>query len=323
MRIEQSDVQLSASSWLASLQQSRQRISITAPPTPQPTAPTADTAVWGSSAVDGGGDGDVMGDPRLQLMLWAAELIVGHKIHLFHLPARGGAPVKIRSSAPNGPAQPAPQVRITTTTTRAEAEQLTFRAQGTVQTGDGRQIAFQLQLTMARASVSVATSNGKSADPLVVNLDGTGVRLLPARAPFDLNGDGQSESVPLVAPGSGLLFADRNGDGVANDGTELFGPQTGNGFAELAAQDADHNGWIDEGDPVFGQLRVWVQDPSGPGKTYSLADLGIGALSVAPVATPFQLQSTTGELLGQIRNSGVYLNDSGRPGVIQQIDVAA
>ncbi len=212
---------------------------------------------------------------------------------------------------------------VTTTTTRAEAEQLVFRAQGTVKTADGREIAFQTELTMARASVNVTTGSGKNVDPLVVNLDGMGVRLAADRAPFDLSGAGQSQSIPRVTPGSGLLFVDRNGDGVATDGKELFGPQTGNGFAELAAQDTDHNGWIDQGDPVFGQLRVWVQDPTGPGRVYNLRDLGIGAIGVSPVETPFQLQSTSNELLGQIRSSGVYLTEGGRAGVMQQTDFAA
>ncbi len=94
MRIEQSDVQLSASSWLASLQQTRQQTAISLGPPDPPTASAADRAVFSSSTANTGDTGaDVMGDPRLQLMLWAAEIIVGHEIHLFHLPAQGGPAV--------------------------------------------------------------------------------------------------------------------------------------------------------------------------------------------------------------------------------------
>jgi hypothetical protein len=31
----------------------------------------------------------------------------------------------------------------------------------------------------------------------------------------------------------------------------LFGPQTGNGFAELAEYDEDKNNWIDENDSIY------------------------------------------------------------------------
>ena len=39
---------------------------------------------------------------------------------------------------------------------------------------------------------------------------------------------------------------DINEDGKINDGKELFGTASGNGFGDLAAYDQDNNGWIDE-----------------------------------------------------------------------------
>jgi hypothetical protein len=128
--------------------------------------------------------------------------------------------------------------------------------------------------------------------------------------------------VPVVARGSGILFADRNGDGAANGGTELFGPQSGDGFGELAQQDADGNAWIDEGDPVFGELRVWFQDGAGPGAVYNLTDLGIGAISTSSVETPFDLRTEENVLLGQIRRSGVYLQQDGQAGIISHVDLS-
>jgi hypothetical protein len=50
-----------------------------------------------------------------------------------------------------------------------------------------------------------------------------------------------------VSPRSGLLVIDKNLDGKVNDGSELFGPSTGDGFEKLARYDEDRNGWIDEG----------------------------------------------------------------------------
>ena len=62
-----------------------------------------------------------------------------------------------------------------------------------------------------------------------------------------LGGDGWRRRISWMKPGDGLLAYDRNADGKANDGRELFGPQSGDGFGELAALDSDGNGAIDEG----------------------------------------------------------------------------
>ena len=44
--------------------------------------------------------------------------------------------------------------------------------------------------------------------------------------------------------------------------------KTGNGFSELAEYDSDGNGWIDENDEVYDQLKVWVKDENGKDKLY-------------------------------------------------------
>ena len=100
-------------------------------------------------------------------------------------------------------------------------------------------------------------------------------------------------------------------------GTELFGPQTGNGFADLAAYDADGNGWVDQGDPIFAKLRIWSQDGLS-----TLADKGIGAISTASADTPFAIKDSANVLQAEVRGSGVYLTESGHAGTIQQVDVA-
>jgi hypothetical protein len=102
-----------------------------------------------------------------------------------------------------------------------------------------------------------------------------------------------------------------------NDGRELFGPQTGNGFAELASYDADHNGWIDENDPVFSKLRIWTQD-----RLFTLSEKGIGAIATSSAETPFALKDGATSLQGNIRSSGIYLSENGAAGTIQQVDLA-
>jgi hypothetical protein len=89
------------------------------------------------------------------------------------------------------------------------------------------------------------------------------------------------------------LVLDRNGDGVINDMSELFGSTTpqpkvfgasGNGFLALAVFDVDQNGAVNEDDPVYEELRLW-QDKNHDGESqaeelHPLNELGVVALSV-------------------------------------------
>jgi hypothetical protein len=111
---------------------------------------------------------------------------------------------------------------------------------------------------------------------------------------------------------------DRNGNGTVDDGSELFGPASGDGFAELAGYDSDGNGWIDEADPVFARLRLWS---SPQASLQPLLDAGVGAIGLAAVATPFRLQAD-GQNLGELRSSGIWLGEQGSVGTVHQIDVA-
>lgn len=76
-------------------------------------------------------------------------------------------------------------------------------------------------------------------DPLVINLDGNIAGLSDQKFMFDIDADGEEESISYLQGGSGYLALDKNGDGVINDGSELFGTKSGDGFADLAEYDAD------------------------------------------------------------------------------------
>jgi hypothetical protein len=158
-------------------------------------------------------------------------------------------------------------------------------------------------------------------DPLVLNFEGTAAQLTSQRFAFDLDADGQTDSINFVAGGSGFLALDRNEDGSINDGSELFGAKSGDGFAELATFDADKNGWIDENDAVYEQLRVWTKDSTGNDQLATLKQANVGAISLARVATPFDIKDTTNSLQGQIRSSGIFLQEDGGMGTVQQIDL--
>lgn len=95
---------------------------------------------------------------------------------------------------------------------------------------------------------------------------------------------------------NGFLALDRNGNGIIDDGTELFGnltPQppssTPNGYAALAVFDepangGNGNGVIDPGDSVYGRLRVWIDANhngfSEPSELHTLHELGISRIGL-------------------------------------------
>lgn len=209
-----------------------------------------------------------------------------------------------------------------------ETERTQFSAQGVVRTADGREIRFTLQLDMQRSyrqesSFSLRLGDATAIDPLVINFDGTAAQLQDQRFAFDLNGDGKTENVPLLAGNRGYLALDTNQNAAIDNGLELFGPGTGNGFAELARHDSDGNGWIDEADPIYQQLRVWTPSADGTGRLQTLAELGVGAVQTAASATtPFALRTADNTPLGAVRSTSVYLREDGGVGTVQQIDLS-
>ena len=122
--------------------------------------------------------------------------------------------------------------------------------------------------------------------------------------------------------GSGFLILDRNGDGQVNDGSELFGVQSGDGFADLAQYDLDDNQWIDENDAVYRDLQVWQKDGEGRDSLRSLAQSGVGALYLGRVASPFSVNTATNQSLGLVRSTGIFLYETGQVGSLQQVDLA-
>ncbi|HEX6020881.1 MAG TPA: VCBS repeat-containing protein [Solirubrobacter sp.] len=202
---------------------------------------------------------------------------------------------------------------------RYEAERVDFHAQGVVTTADGRQIALELRVGMQREHYERAAldiGGPKAKDPLVLNFESATTALGGRRISFDLDLDGKTDSVALPEGGR-FLALDRNGNGRFDDGAELFGARTGDGFAELAALDEDGDGWIDEDDAAFDELRVW----DGGASSLSLREAGVGAIHVGAVKTPFTLGGSDATATGLVRSTGVWLAESGEAHTVQQIDI--
>lgn len=205
-----------------------------------------------------------------------------------------------------------------------------FSAQGAVQTADGRNINFGLEVNMSQSfyestqfeSVFQRLSiDPVFCDPLVVNFDAMSADVKDIKFSFDLDADGTSDQISRLMSGSGFLAVDTYNDGVIHDGNQLFGSQSGNGFADLAAHDGDGNGWIDENDGIFDKLRVWVNNEDGSSNLFALGELGIGAIYLGNVNTDYCLGDLTSPD-GMVRKTGVFLYEDGRAGTIQHIDMA-
>lgn len=140
------------------------------------------------------------------------------------------------------------------------------------------------------------------------------------RFEFDLDADGQKEQIALLSPGNAYLALDKNEDGQINDGSELFGPTAGQGFYELAKYDEDKNQFIDEADSIYDHLRLWFRDANGQERLIGLGDKNVGAIYLGHLNTPFELQQNQ-HTLGDLASTGIYLNENGTTGFIQQIDL--
>ncbi|MGN0367503.1 MAG: hypothetical protein ACI4EK_01880 [Wujia sp.] len=215
-----------------------------------------------------------------------------------------------------------------TSCTYEESETMEFATTGSVVTADGRKLDFQVELTMSRSyvecieDVQMDQVAAIMTDPLVLNLDTTAACVSDQKWKFDIDGDGEMDSISMLAKGCGYLALDRNEDGRINDGTELFGARTGNGFSELAAYDEDGNGWIDEGDSIYEKLSVWLKDDSGQDRLLSLKEADVGAIYLGNASTEFALKSSKDNAhQAQVRRTGIYLSEAGVANTIQQLDM--
>ncbi len=210
--------------------------------------------------------------------------------------------------------------------TLREHERLEVRARGRIRTEDGRTLDLSVELKLDRrlfrsSSSELRLGDARIRDPLVVDFGAPASRLPGTRFAFDLDMDGSPEDVPLLSPGSAFLVDDRDGDGIVDDGSELFGPRSGDGFAELAALDHDGSGFIDAGDPAWSRLRIWEQTPTGD-RLVGLGARGIGALYVGSVTSPFAMMGAGDETLGQLRETGIWIGETGGAGTVRQIDLS-
>ena len=274
---------------------------------------------------------------KMDLIRATVEAFTGRKLQLLHLDDLSlgsdvyadGPAVHQQTDTAEAPAEAETEPRFglvyTVRDTHIERETTSFQAKGVVHTADGRDIDIDVSLTMDREFVQESSAEVRIGaalqDPLVINFEGPAAQLTQRTFAFDLDANGEAENIHFVGPGSGFLAWDRNGSGTVDDGSELFGPATGQGFSELAEQDEDGNGFIDEGDAIYNDLRIWEKDEAGTDRLVALQARGVGAIYLGAAATPFEVKDEEGMLHGKVRSSGIYLREDGGAGTVQQLDL--
>ena len=243
-----------------------------------------------------------------------------------------GRPVRITTTDTSEKPDPNPPPMQATLTSRLihyEKEEVYFSSSGFVATEDGREISFSLDLSMQRTrteTLELSVHNDQLThyllDPLVLSFTGGPPAFADTSFLFDLDCDGREDEIAGLQAGCGFLAFDENKDGIINNGRELFGPWSGNGFTDLSVFDADSNLWIDENDPIFDSLSVWRPDEQGVNSLQSLKEAGVGAISLSNVGTLFNLQSSDNELIGQVTASGIFLTEEGEVRSLQDVDLA-
>ncbi len=275
------------------------------------------TTTAGINSLD---DAPISDDPSQQLLIALIEYLTGEPVKLLDTRDlqkavdQADLPAEPASSAPVNSSGDQPEAfsfYYEETHRFEEYESTSFQASGVIQTSDGKQISFAIDLSMERSYVEESRfvleigEPRKREDPLVINFSGTAAQLQSQRFTFDLKADGNAIDIPLLAPGSGYLVFDRNNDQIVNDGSELFGTLSGDAYADLAALDTDGNEWIDRNDAAFKHLLLWLPDTDGNGKLLSLEEAGVAAVSTANIATPFELRGSNNSDLGAVRATGL------------------
>lgn len=200
--------------------------------------------------------------------------------------------VNVDNSAPEIPSQMASLI-YQYKETYTEQEKSVFNVSGSLTFSDGESLSINLAQYTDRTyfneqSLSLQMGEVELVDPLVINLDGQTTQLTERSYEFDLTAQGEDTSIHFATGQSGFLAIDNNSNGNIDDGSELFGALSGNGYRELAEYDDDNNGFIDAGDAIFNDLLFFQKDERGQDRLSFLSSIGIGAIYIGYQSNPFE-----------------------------------
>lgn len=139
---------------------------------------------------------------------------------------------------------------------------------------------------------------------------------------FDINSNGYGEQISYLKDGSGFLALDKNNNQIIDDGSELFGTTSNNGFEDLRAFDEDNNNWIDQNDKIFEDLRIWCKTKDKDDELVALSDANIGAIYLNDINTQFYYDKHIEQNIAKLNSSSVFITDNENIGIISSINFA-
>jgi trimeric autotransporter adhesin len=194
----------------------------------------------------------------------------------------------------------------------------------------GHLTLFALATVVQLASFPVGACHDGS--PLVLDLNQDGrIRTTGEEIPvrFDINADQVRELVGWTfwEDEDGFLFLDRNGNGLVDDGGELFGDATSqpsgdlaaDGFAALAVFDrpefgGDGDGLVTRADDIWHELLLWIDanhdGVSQPTEIQRLERYGVLALGLEAVRS----EDVDGNLNGHFLQGSYFRRIAGSGG---------
>lgn len=292
----------------------------------------------GSDAMNEVDDQDLLGSPdglKYVVMRRLLEAMTGKRVQLLRTKALPNsqqtteAPNQANAGSTEAAAAGAQRVGwgydFEIRRTRTETTSLDFSAQGSIVTEDGKTLTFDASFITQSTSVQVESvslrgGDAQLKDPLVLLYSGTQAELAQQVQSFDLDVDGKLDQLPALANGA-YVARDVNHSGTIDDGRELLGALSGDGFADLASLDEDGNGFIDSGDSTYEEFYLFNPDGAAGQQLTSLTQAGVLGLHTGSVSTPSELKSNTGDLQGRVRSTGIYVTDDGGVRPLEQIDL--
>lgn len=164
---------------------------------------------------------------------------------------------------------------------------------------------FSLHSAVTLNGLSAMSTYNTYVDPLLLDLTGNGVHMTDIREGvlFDTDHSGTVKRSGWADRTTGMLVID-DGSGQITDVSQMFSEYYGgkvgvngaagetrfkDGFAALASEDANKDGVIDQKDPIWSKLRVWVDGTHDAkvdaGELKTLAELGITQINVRAAAS--------------------------------------
>lgn len=261
-------------------------------------------------------------DPKLRAIVAVLERLMGKKITVSSFHAQGNG--SLHFSDADGAPRVGWGMEISRSYSLHEEQSLAMSFSGKIETEEGKKMEFSLNLQFSREFTLTQSTTFRAgdalSDPLVISLDGASP-IGNGKFAFDLIEGGGAENIPLLSGESGFLTLDKNGDGTVSDGGELFGPRSGDGFAELAQLDEDQNGWIDDNDTQFKALKLWIKTEESD-RILTLKEAGVGALSLQAIRGEFDFKDSSNTTLARLQNTSIALSESGEAKALFGLDVA-